>query len=485
MEMKTHLQLQMRQKLVMTPKLQQALKLLQMPALELQQVLKQEMMQNPLLEEEDELKETTEDETVTATAETEEEASEAAQVKAEEEKPPDGDSNSESEIDWEAFFPDPYEHGHNYVEKPSEDFFEKVPAATQSFYETLSSQLRMLTADAELVRIGEYLIGNLNDSGFLSMPIEEIAKDLEADPARVEEALALIQTLEPVGIGARDVRECLLIQMRAKGLTGTLAETIVRDHYDDLIQRRPLEIARRLHVTPADIQDATAVIGTLNPKPGRTLTGSDARYVTPDLVVERIDEEFVVFLNDRNIPRLRISRAYDRVLSNGKQADPKEREFIKDKLDSAKWLIRTIEQRRRTMVKVMECIVRTQWEFFEKGTRFLRPLTLQQVAEQIGMHESTVSRVTTNKYVQTPHGVFELKHFFSSGLKTDSGDDVSSKNVKMRIAELVKAEDSRRPLSDQRIVEILQKDGLTIARRTVAKYREQLQILPARMRKTF
>jgi RNA polymerase sigma-54 factor len=485
MEMKANLQLQMRQKLVMTPKLQQALRLLQMPALELQQVLKQEMMQNPLLEEDDELKEVEADAEAPSTAETEDDVSAERQEQAEQEPAPEHESPTDHEVDWDEFFPDPYEHGHNYVEKPSEDFFEKVPAATQTFYDVLLSQLHIATTDPETTRIGEYLIGNLDDAGLLTLPVEEIARDLDVDPAHVEQVLSIIQGFEPPGVGARSIRECLLIQVRAKGLAGSLAGRILEDHFDDLVHRRPLEIARKLRVSPAEVQEATEVIGTLNPKPGHTLGGGDVRYVTPDLVVERIDDEFVVSLNDRNIPRLRISRAYDRVMANGREADPKEREFIKEKIDSAKWLIRTIEQRRRTMVKVMECIVRTQWEFFEKGARFLKPLTLQQVAEQIGMHESTVSRVTTNKYVQTPHGVFELKYFFSSGLKTDSGDDVSSKNVKLRITELVKGEDPRQPLSDQGIVEILHRDGLNIARRTVAKYREQLQILPARMRKRF
>ncbi len=479
MEMKANLQLQMRQKLVMTPKLQQALKLLQMPALELQQVLKQEMMQNPLLEEEDELREEGDGEEEAPASADEDEIFDKAQEKSEEEKA------TAEDIDWDEFFPDPYEHAHNYVEKPSEDFFEKVPPAKQTFYDHLLSQFRIITTDPVLTRIGEYLIGSLDDSGFLTLPVDEIAKDLGVEPARVEEALAIIQGLEPAGVGARDLRECLMIQIRAKGLTGTLVERIVSEQFEDLVQRRSLEIARKLKVSPAEVQEATEILGKLDPKPGHAISIADARYVTPDLVVDRVDEEFVVFLNDRNIPRLRINRAYNRVLSNGKGGDKQERDFIKEKLDSAKWLIRTIEQRRRTMVKVMECIVRSQWDFFEKGARFLKPLTLQQVAEQIGMHESTVSRVTTNKYVQTPHGVYELKYFFSSGLRSDTGDDVSSKNVKMRIAELVRAEDSGHPLSDQKIVEILQRDGLNIARRTVAKYREQLQILPARMRKRF
>jgi RNA polymerase sigma-54 factor len=484
MEMKAHLQLKMTQKLVMTPRLQQALRLLQMPALELQQVLKQELLQNPLLEEVEELtEETTLDEAqqqeVNSEPQEPDDIVAAAQEKHEEEKA------SDDGIDWDEFFHDSYEHGHNFTERPSDDFYEKVPISSQSFYEGLLSQFRMVTADEDLTRIGEYLIGNLDESGFLALPVAEIANDLEVEPEKVEQALKILQGLEPAGIGARDVRECLLLQIRAKALTGTLVETIVSDHLDDLIKRRPLEIARKLKITPADVQAATEIIGTLNPKPGHALAASDARYITPDVIVERVDDEFVVFLNDRNVPRLRINQAYSKFLNNGDKAASGERQFIKEKLDSAKWLIRTIEQRRRTIIKVMECIVRTQWEFFERGTKFLKPLTLQQVAEQIGMHESTVSRVTTSKYVQTPHGVFELKHFFSSGLHTDGGEDVSSKNVKMRIEELVRAEDSHNPMSDQKIVEILNKDGLNIARRTVAKYREQLQILPARMRKKF
>jgi len=481
MEMKAHLQLKMSQKLVMTPRLQQALRLLQMPALELQQVLKQELLQNPLLEEVEELtEEPTAEEEADADSKLEPDDIAAAQKEKQEEE-----KASDDGIDWDEFFHDSYEHGHNFTERPSDDFYEKVPTSSESFYESLLSQFRMVTTDEELTRIGEYLIGNLDESGFLALPVDEIARDLEVDAARVEEALKILQGLEPPGIAARDIRECLLLQIRARGMAGSLVESIVSDHLEDLIKRRPLEIARKLKISPADVQAATEIIGTLNPKPGHALAVSDARYITPDVIVERVDDEFVVFLNDRNVPRLRINASYSKFLNNGRDAASGERQFIKEKLDSAKWLIRTIEQRRRTIIKVMECIVRTQWEFFERGTKYLKPLTLQQVAEQIGMHESTVSRVTTSKYVQTPHGVFELKHFFSSGLHTDGGEDVSSKNVKMQIEELVRNEDSRSPMSDQRIVEILNKSGLNIARRTVAKYREQLQILPARMRKKF
>jgi len=264
---------------------------------------------------------------------------------------------------------------------------------------------------------------------------------------------------------------------------------MIHDHFDHLVNRRFPEIARLLKVTVLEVQDAADSIATLNPRPGTLVSAEDPKYVTPDLLVERVDEEYVVMLNDRNVPRLRLSSAYDSVIAaqkrgaNASAEDKTTREFIQGKLASAKWLIQTIEQRRRTMIKVMNCIVREQREFFDKGIGFLRPLTLAQVARQINMHESTVSRVCSGKYVQTPRGVFELKFFFSSGLATDDGEDVSARTAKDIIKGLIDEEDKMEPLSDQRIAELLHERGLQIARRTVAKYREQLQILPARLRR--
>jgi RNA polymerase sigma-54 factor len=263
---------------------------------------------------------------------------------------------------------------------------------------------------------------------------------------------------------------------------------MIHDHFDSLVNRRFPEIARQLKCSVEDVQAAADVIATLNPKPGLQVSSEDPKYVVPDLIVERVDEEYVVLLNDRHLPRLRISAAYESVLREKKKAEctdgeAKTREYIQGKLNSARWLIQTIEQRRRTMIKVMNCIIREQREFFDKGIAFLRPLTLQQVARQIDMHESTVSRVCSGKYVQTPRGVFELKFFFSSGLETEDGEDVSARTAKDIIKTLIEEEDKKEPLSDQRIAELLHEKGLRIARRTVAKYREQLSILPARFRR--
>jgi len=299
----------------------------------------------------------------------------------------------------------------------------------------------------------------------------------------IERVLTIVQTLDPPGVGARDLRECLLIQIKARGQEGGLAWRIVDEQFENLKNNKRADIARALKVTPEQVQEAIDSLSQLSPKPGLEVSDEEVKYVVPDLLVERVDEQYVVLLNDKNVPRLRINQAYEAVLKGQRKVDATERDYIKGKLNSARWLIQTIEQRRRTMIKVMTCIIAEQREFFDKGIAFLRPLTLQQVARQIGMHESTVSRVTTNKYVQTPRGVFELKFFFSAGLSTDDGEDVSAKTVRDRIKNLIAEEDAKDPHSDQKIAEVLHADGLNIARRTVAKYREQLKILPARFRR--
>jgi RNA polymerase sigma-54 factor len=265
----------------------------------------------------------------------------------------------------------------------------------------------------------------------------------------------------------------------------TLAARIVRDHFEEFKQKKYLDLSKALKVSMKEIQEESHIIGKLNPKPGLDILAEEPKYVIPDLVVDRVGERYIISLNDRNIPRLRISQSYRDELQQNVELDTEAKDFIQSRLKNAKWLIQTIEQRRRTMIKVMEAIVEEQKEFFEKGAAFLRPLTLQQVASRISMHESTVSRVTTNKYVQTPRGVYELKYFFSSSLSTEDGDEVSAKSAKMKIKGIIAKEDTRRPLSDQKIADILKKDGLIIARRTVAKYREQLGILPARHRKQY
>lgn len=478
MDMKIGLQLKQRQQLVMTPKLQQALKLLQMPALELQQMLKQEMLENPLLEEIEDLEEIQE--------EREEEKDEDNSDGDSDEKLQDGEAGEEG-VDWEEYFNHGFEIGRAGAEEETqEEFFEKVPVARQSLTDQLVGQMRMVTDDQQVLDIADYLIGSLDEGGYLTCELEEVANTFDIPLEEVDKVLEIIQSFDPPGVGARNLQECLLLQLRARGEEDSLAAKIIRDHFEEFKQKKYLEIGKKLKVSVHDVQSQCKVIATLDPKPGLEVVAEDPKYVIPDLVVENIDGKYVVYLNDRNIPRLRVSQSYhDELMKGTRDGDRETREFINSRLKSARWLIQTIEQRRRTMVKVMECIARKQRDFFERGTAFLRPLTLQQVASEIGMHESTVSRVTTNKYVQTPRGVFELKFFFSSSLGTQDGGEVSAKSAKDKIRRIIENEDSTTPLSDQKIADMLKADGLNIARRTVAKYREQLNILPARMRKEY
>jgi RNA polymerase sigma-54 factor len=475
MEMKPSLNLSLRPALIMTPRLQQALKLLQVPTIELQQILKQEIMQNPLLEEVDEV---TDSEDLAQEDSPEEKANEEAEDPAEDDP-----------IDWSEYMQEgAFDRAYiPQTESPAE-FLEKVPVTRTTLAGSLLEQLHFLSLPERELGLAEFLVGSLDDRGMLATLLEDVAVATGCPVDLCEKVLKVIQALEPVGVGARDLRECLLIQLEARGEKDTLAWRLIHDQFDSLVNRRFPEIARQLKCSVEDVQVAADVIATLNPKPGLQVSAEDPKYVVPDLIVERVNDEYLVLLNDRHLPRLRISAAYESVLRDKKKAEctdgeAKTRDYIKGKLNSARWLIQTIEQRRRTMIKVMNCIIREQHEFFEKGIAFLRPLTLQQVARQIDMHESTVSRVCSGKYVQTPRGVFELKFFFSSGLETDDGEDVSARTAKDIIRTLIEEETKQDPLSDQSIAELLHQKGLRIARRTVAKYREQLGILPARFRR--
>jgi RNA polymerase sigma-54 factor len=475
MEMKHSLNLSLRPALIMTPRLQQALKLLQVPTLELQQILKQEMIQNPLLEEVDEV---TESEDLAKEDSPEEKANEEAE-----------DPTEEDPIDWSEYMQDgALDRVYVPQQETSVEFLEKVPVTRTTLAESLLEQLHFLSLAETDLRLAEFLVGSLDDRGWLATPLADVAESTGLSLEHCERVLKVIQALEPVGVGARDLRECLLIQLEARNERDTLPWRLIHDQFDNLVNRRFPEIARQLKVTAEEVQQAADAIATLNPKPGLQVSSEDPKYVVPDLVVERVNDEYLVMLNDRHLPRLRISAAYEGVMRDKKKSEctageQKTREYIQGKLNSARWLIQTIEQRRRTMIKVMNCIIREQHEFFEKGIAFLRPLTLQQVARQIDMHESTVSRVCSGKYVQTPRGVFELKFFFSSGLETEDGEDVSARTARDIIKTLIDEEDKKEPLSDQRIAELLHEKGLRIARRTVAKYREQLSILPARFRR--
>jgi RNA polymerase sigma-54 factor len=382
----------------------------------------------------------------------------------------------------------------------------------------LHDQLTLLRLTERELLLGEEIIGNVSDEGYLVCDLEETVVNLNnfiadagefegLEPYGMEEAeqmLRVIQAFDPPGIAARDLRECILLQLRdnvvseliqetgesdpdvaeiERRLAASLAFRIVRDYFDQLINHRWSEISKELSITPRDVQDAADEVAKLDPKPGLKYGSGGDNYIIPDLIVEKIEGEYLVFLNDTSLPRLKLSRAYRDIAKDKKKFVGENKEFISNKLNSANWMIQAIEQRRQTMLKVMNYIVDRQRDFFEKGVQFLKPLTLREVAEVISMHESTVSRVTNEKFVQTPRGVLPLKFFFSSGLSTADGEDVSARGIKDQIQKLVQNEDPKHPLTDQAIVNILKESGVQIARRTVAKYRDQLGVLSARMRK--
>jgi len=467
-----------------------------MPLLDLQQHLKTEMAENPFLE-------------LT-------EGDVQQEVELKEETP---EASDENEIDWEEILLDGFDAGGRKAEYEHREYTAPTAVVTKDLQQILEEQLHLLDLGEREMRLGEEIIGNLGADGLLSCELEavvsganawlyEVGKDLRKralviedederaqeqaeveallTPYTLEEAEAVlvrIQTLEPAGVGARNVQECVLIQMRQAGLEGELPYRMVEEHFDDLVNHRWTDIGRELGATPREVQEAADGMVEFDPKPGRAVSADPEHYVIPDLIVDKIDGEYMVFANDTNLPRLRISQAYRDVARDKNKFTGENKEFISAKLNSANWMIQAIEQRRQTMLKVMNFIVDRQREFFEKGIQHLRPLTLREVAEHIDMHESTVSRVTNEKFAQTPRGVYPLKFFFSSGLSTASGEDISARGVRDKIKQMVEAEDSKKPLTDQAIVRLLLEDGVKIARRTVAKYRDQLGILPARMRK--
>jgi RNA polymerase sigma-54 factor len=465
----------MRQELKINPRLYQAMDLLYMPLLDLQQHLKQELLANPFLE-----------------------LSEPVEEELEEEKTEEAEEE-EDEIDWEEILLNGFDVGGRRSEYEKKEHFLPTPADPPDLWEHLREQLNLMKLEPRQVMLGEEIIGNIDREGFLVCSLEEVVEsaneffstsepDLwqEMEPFTLEEAeavLAIIQTFYPSGVGARDLRETLLIQLRDRGENDTLVLRIVRDHFEQLVNHRWSELSKEHGISPRDVQSSADEIAKLDPKPGLKYADMSDNYVIPDLTVEKVDGEYYVFHNDSSLPRLKLSRSYREVARDKNKFRGDNKAFISKKLNSAQWMIQAIEQRRQTMLKVMNFIVDRQREFFEKGVEHLRPLTLREVAEHIDMHESTVSRVTNEKYVQTPRGVLPLKYFFSSGLATDYGEDVSARGIRARIQKLVAEEDAHKPLTDQAIVDLLKKEGVQIARRTVAKYRDQLGILSARMRK--
>jgi RNA polymerase sigma-54 factor len=468
-EPRRELALRQVQKLIMTPKLRQALALLQMPLLELEQLLRQELTANPVLEEL-----------------AEDESENELQVESNETEEADApDRVKEEEVDWAEYFREAFEAGYNEPVARREEWIERVVATDATFESELLSQLRLLPLGDQESEIAEYLIGSMDDDGYLrSVTDEEVAAEFDVKPETVQKVLSHLQAeLEPAGVGARSLQGCLLIQLERRERKESLAWSVVEGHLDDLERKRFPKIAKELGVTLDDVKAAAEEIASLDPRPGLRIGTGEPRYVIPDLVVERVENEYIVLLNDRNLPRIRINATYRDMVTGERRVGAADRQYLIDKLNSAKWLIRSIEQRRRTLSRVTSYIMQVQRDFLDRGADHLKPLTLQQVADALEIHESTVSRVVTGKYVQTPRGVFELRYFFGGGLKTSSGENISVKVAKQRIKRMIEDEEPDRPITDEEIAAGLRRTGLRIARRTVGKYRDQMGILPAKLRK--
>ncbi len=463
------------QKLILTPSLQQAIKLLPMSTLELADLLNQEMVENPLLEE----------------VPTEE--LQPAEQQQQQEKPADQPTPEKGDTwddaDYEYFFGDYLDDGYR-SRQPSEvkelPPIENTLSTAASLSDHLLWQLSLQTDDELLKEIGGAIIGNLDDDGYLVASVEEIAAMGEWPVADVERALQHVQTFDPIGVAARDLQECLWLQIRHLGLEGTPTEKIVTEHLRLLQNHQVPEIARKLGMTIEDLKEHVEIIRNLDPKPGSRYNPSQSQYVIPDVYVVKVEDQYVAALNEEGLPQLRISPVYRRLLDKagaGQEQNDETRAYVKDKFRSALWLIKSVDQRQKTIHKVATSIINFQREFLDQGIEFLRPLVLRDVANDIGMHESTVSRVVNNKYMHTPQGVFELKYFFHSGISSSYGESVSSVTIKQRIRKIIENEDPRKPLSDSKIVSILQKEGLMLARRTIAKYREELKIPTSNQRK--
>lgn len=447
-------------KLVMTPELRQAITILQFSALELVEYINQQVSENPVIE--------------------------ASVTEIEHPSTPKTKAADTAEIDWSEYIraraQGDYVPGSVRSNESEFNPLDLVAKNDVSLERHLCEQLSFIrNLPDDIVMIAKYIIGNLDERGYLELALEQIAETLQADMDDVEQALIVVQSLEPRGVGARDLRECLIIQLEYSGLKNSLAFHIVDRYLSDLADGRISKIAAELGVTPKEVQAAADLIRTLDPRPGLHYHRDEPRYIIPDVTVEKVDGEYIVLVNDSATPRLRINSYYERLL----QQDSHAKKYIHDKMNSALWLIRSIEQRRMTIYKVTEAIVNAQREFFEKGIAYLKPMTLKEIAEIVGLHESTISRATNNKYVQTPRGIFELKYFFSSGLTTATGDAASTESVKLRLKELIDKEDRTRPLSDQKLCEMLNDEGISISRRTVAKYREEMGILSSAKRKRY
>ena len=482
------------QQLVMTPQLQQAIKLLQLSRLELQDLIRDEMNQNPLLEEPG----TTEGVDIPDAGEGAREAE--AEVAKPVEKTEEVKGEGAHEIDWDNYLNN-YQFTQNAPSGGGRETNEDLPSyeATltrkTTLFDHLLWQLKLSALAHEEEQLALLIIGNLDDDGYLKLgeegdPLERLANESGVSLEKAGRLMRKIQMLDPVGVGARDLPECLLIQARALGCERGLVGTVIRRFLKQVESKNYPAIARELKLPLEEIVAAIKIISQMEPKPGRAFTGDDAQYITPDIYVHKVGDQYVTVLNDDGLSKLRLSGHYRDALRNGKLgangASSEAKEYIQEKLRSAVWLIRSIHQRQRTIFKVTESIVKFQRDFLDQGVAALKPLILRDVADDIGMHESTVSRVTTNKFVHTPQGIYELKYFFNSSIgRVGGGEDLASEAVKNGLRQLIATENPSNPHSDQRLVELMRQQGVEIARRTVAKYREVLGILPSSKRRRY
>jgi RNA polymerase sigma-54 factor len=479
--------LKLTQQLVMTPQLQQAIKLLQLSRLELMDTINQEMEENPLLEEI--VPEDDQESLAAPDNNNEMSVTDREEIRANERTEElTGEGDGREEFDWSSYLEDYGSMGVTYDRHDGETAsWENMLTALPSLTDHLMWQLKLSRFTDLEMRLGEQVVGNLDANGYLVATIAEIAAQEQVDEALVEDILRKIQEFDPPGIAARDLKECLLIQARLLGAATPLIEAVIRDHLKDLELKNYNHIARKLKVPLPDILQAVQLISQMDPKPGRIYGEEKTQAIIPDVYVFKSGDDYKIVLNDDGLPRLRISNFYRELMghNSGNAGEETGKRYIREKVQSATWLIKSIQQRQKTIYKVAESIVRQQREYFDRGMNYLKPLVLRDIADDVEMHESTISRVVTSKYMQTPRGIFELKYFFSSSINRTGGATVASKSVKEDIRKLVSEEDPRKPCSDSDIVALLDKAGISIARRTVAKYREMMGILPSSRRKKF
>lgn len=463
--------------------------LLQLPLLSLEQKIQTELELNPVLEEgiEEELDQ--EMETIEATEEEKETVEKELELTEPEDSNTDLDvkelNEAQEDTDWDELINDEESYNVRLPHDHNVEDYDRPEAVVSTMTDHLMEQLNYLSMDDLGLKVGEYLIWNIRDDGYLdnTISVEGIADIFECKPARVENILKKIQKFDPVGVGSRNLQECLLVQLEEINPLSEKAIKIISEHFDDFKNKRYDKIISDIDIDREELREIIELISKLNPKPGLGLLNTKHNYIIPDFNIEKVDNEFVVTLNDWNIPPLRISNTYKKLLQNKNNTDKETKQYIRKKIESAKWFISSIYQRKATMLNVMQAIVEKQYDFFAKGPSHIRPLIMREIAEIINMDISTVSRVANGKYVQTDHGIFELKYFFTERIQTDDGEEISTRKVKERITEMIESEDPKKPMSDEKISQVLTGEGFPVARRTVAKYREQLDIPVARLRK--